>query len=122
MQKKTLTVKKVLIMGAITGLLVIVIAYFAIYMQQRKAFTASREGTFPKAKELASVQYYTTDNEGSHYYAPEQTRTYHGKTFRRGAGSSTPRMEKIPISSREGRKTCLLLALTGSSRGISSMS
>lgn len=72
MQKKTLTVKKVLIMGAITGISVIVIAYFAIYMQQRKAFTASREGTFPKAKELASVQYYTTDNEGAHYYAPEQ--------------------------------------------------
>lgn len=72
MQRKTLTVKKVLIMGAITGITVIVIAYFAIYMQQRRAILASREGTLPKAKELASIQHYTTDHEGAHYYTVEQ--------------------------------------------------
>jgi hypothetical protein len=72
MQKKTLTVKKVLIMGAVTGISVIVIAYFTIYMQQSKAIMASREGTLPKARDLASVQLYNTDHEGAHYYTLDQ--------------------------------------------------
>jgi hypothetical protein len=72
MQKKTLTVKKVLTMGAIIGLCVIAIAYFIIYTQHRKVLEASRGGTLPKTKELASLQFYTTDNEGNHSYVLEQ--------------------------------------------------
>jgi len=71
MQKKTLTVKKVFIIGAMTGISVIIIAFFAIYMQQRRAITASREGTLPRARELAPVHHYTTDHEGAHYYVLE---------------------------------------------------
>ena len=72
MQGKTLTVKKLLIMGVIIGLCVIAIAYFIIFTQHRRALEASREGTLPKTKELASLQPYTTDNEGVHSYALEQ--------------------------------------------------
>lgn len=69
MQKKTLTAKKVLTMGAIIGVCVIAIAYFIIYTQHRRVLEASREGTLPKTKELANLQFYTTDNEGTHSYA-----------------------------------------------------
>jgi len=72
MQKKTLTVKKVLTMGAIIGLCVIAIAYFIIYTQHRRVLDASRGGTLPKTKELASLQFYTNDNEGAHSYALDQ--------------------------------------------------
>jgi hypothetical protein len=72
MQKKTLTVKKLLFMGVIIGVCVIAIAYFIIFTQHRRSLEASREGTLPRTKELASLQSYTTDNEGVHSYALEQ--------------------------------------------------
>jgi hypothetical protein len=72
MQKKTLTVKKVLTMGAIIGLCVIAIAYFIIYTQHRRVLEASREGTLPMTKELAGLQFYINDNEGAHSYTLEQ--------------------------------------------------
>ena len=68
MQRKTLTVKKVLIMGTTIGICVIVIAYLAIYAQQQRVIKASKAGTLPKSKELSSLQPYTTDNEGAHSY------------------------------------------------------
>lgn len=68
MQKKALTVKKVLTMGVIIGVCVVVIAYFIIYAQHRRVLEASREGTLPKTKELVSLQSYTNDNEGAHSY------------------------------------------------------
>lgn len=74
MQKKTLTVKKVLAMGTIVGVCVIAIAYFIIYTQHRKVLEGSREGTLPRTKELANLQFYFSDSEGNHSYALEQQR------------------------------------------------
>ena len=72
MQRKTLTVTKVLTMGTIIGVCVIAITYFIIFTQHRRILEASREGTLPKTRELASLQFYTTDNEGAHSYALDQ--------------------------------------------------
>jgi hypothetical protein len=72
MQKKTLTVKKLLLMGVIIGVCVIAIAYFVIFTQHRRALEASRDGTLPRTKELASLHAYFTDNEGAHSYALQQ--------------------------------------------------
>jgi hypothetical protein len=61
-------------MGVIIGVCVIAIAYFIIFTQHRRALEASREGTLPRTKELASLQTYSTDSEGAHSYALEQQR------------------------------------------------
>ncbi len=71
MQRKPLTVKKVLIMGVITGISVIIIAYFAMYMQHRRLVQASRGGTLPKAAQLTNPQPYAEDGEGRLYYVIE---------------------------------------------------
>jgi len=72
MQKKTLTVKKVLTMGAIIGVCVIAIAYFIIYTQHKRVLEGSREGSLPKTKELTNLQFYISDSEGNHSYTIEQ--------------------------------------------------
>jgi hypothetical protein len=81
MQKK-LTVKKVLTMGAIVGVCVIAIAYFIIYTQHRRVLEGSREGTLPKTKELANLQFYISDSEGNHSYTIEQQSDVHRENVR----------------------------------------
>lgn len=75
MQRKQLTVKKVLTMGVVTGITVIVIAYFAIYTQQKRLIAASKAGTLPMAKPLTDLHHYVTDHEGTHHYAIERENT-----------------------------------------------
>lgn len=82
MQRKVLTLKKVLTMGAIIGLSVIAIAYFAIYMQHRRAIEASRQGTLPRAAELAAVRFYANDSEGDHSYSLEQPKAGSSENLR----------------------------------------
>lgn len=69
MEPKKLSVKTVLLLGAVTGISVILIAYFAILMQERRTVKASREGTLPTSRQLDNLAYYTTDHEGVHHYA-----------------------------------------------------
>lgn len=72
MQRKTLTVGKILTMGAVIGVTVIIIAYFIVYTQHRKVLEGSRQGSLPRTKELVNLQFYASDNEGNHSYEIEQ--------------------------------------------------
>lgn len=70
--KKTLSFKAVLTIGVIIGIAVIVIAYIAIHLQQRKTLTASIEGTLPRMEEKDGWQSLAADQEGEHHYIVEK--------------------------------------------------
>jgi len=63
----------VLTIGVIIGISVIVIAYIAINLQQRRTLTASIEGTLPRMEEKSGWQGLITDQEGEHHYIVEKS-------------------------------------------------
>lgn len=72
MAKKVPSFKAVLTIGVIIGIVVIIIAYFAIQFQQRKTLKASIEGTLPRMEEKSGWQPLMTDREGEHHYIVEK--------------------------------------------------